>query len=166
VPYTSYARPVPAYPRPPAPVTSGEPVHIDETGRTPDGPPTATDLSYEARLRSSYNAAQGMQGPLDGRWTLVGPGGQALYSLQLVDSGLGAGLEGAWGDPRRKGAVDGSGFLDDIQRSGADLFLRFAPKPGAELTVVALRPTPDGRWTGEIYEKGDRKLVTLRREGP
>ncbi|HQT53981.1 MAG TPA: hypothetical protein PKX06_10945, partial [Phenylobacterium sp.] len=77
-----YVAPAPRRPRLTAPV------HIDEIGKTPEAPPTAVDLSYEARMRSSFNSAQGLQGPLDGAWTLRA-GGAELYDLQLVDSGSG-----------------------------------------------------------------------------
>ena len=43
---------------------------IDETGKSPDGPPTVIDLTYESRIRGSAAASQGLQGPLDGGWTV------------------------------------------------------------------------------------------------
>lgn len=137
------------------------PVHIDEIGKTPEGPPTATDLNYEARMRSSFNSAQGMQGPLDGAWSLRS-GGSELYDLQLVDTGSGS-LEGAWRDPRRRGAVDASGFIDSISRVGGQLTIRITPRPGAEPSIIMLSADVNGSWSGELNERGEHRSVTLRR---
>ena len=51
-------------------LTLDRPVMIDETDRSPDGPPTPLDLGYEARIRGSASSAQGLLGPLDGGWTV------------------------------------------------------------------------------------------------
>lgn len=155
-----YAPPAYVPPRPRRPQLTA-PVHIDEIGKTPEAPPTATDLSYEARMRSSFNSAQGMQGPLDGAWSLKA-GGSELYDLQLVDSGSGN-LEGAWRDPRRRGATDASGFIDTISRIGGQLIIRLTPRPGAEPTVITLNPDSSGGWSGDLTERGDRRSVTMRR---
>ena len=155
-----YAPPayVPARPRRPE-LTA--PVHIDEIGKTPEAPPTPTDLSYEARMRSSFNSAQGLQGPLDGAWSLRA-GGSELYDLQLVDSGSGS-LEGAWRDPRRRGATDASGFIDTLSRYGGQLTIRLTPRPGADAVVITLSADANGTWSGEINERGERRSVTMRR---
>ena len=155
-----YAPPAYVPPRPRRPQLTA-PVHIDEIGKTPEAPPTATDLNYEARMRSSFNSAQGMQGPLDGAWSLRA-GGSDLYDLQLVDSGSGN-LEGAWRDPRRRGATDASGFIDIISRIGGQLTIRITPRPGAEPTILLLFADSNGTWSGELTERGERRSVTMRR---
>lgn len=159
--------PAPAYvpPPPPAPKRPllSRPVNIDEHDKTPEAPLNPVERSYENRLRSSFASAQGMQGPLDGAWALRSRGGQTLYALQLVDKGLSQ-LEGAWRDPRRKGATEASGFLSDIYRSGAQLTLSFYPRPGAGAAVVTLNASSGGEWSGELSEGGDRTAVTLRRD--
>ena len=137
-----------------------EPMRLEETGKAPDGPPSPSDLYFESRVRASFAAAQGMQGPLDGRW-VVRTGGMELYDLQLVDKNQGA-VEGAWRDPRRKGAADASGFIDSVQRNGGELTVRFQPHPGADPVQLSLRQLGDS-WTGELIERGDRQTVTLRR---
>src|SRR6185312_2330982 len=104
------------------------PVHLEETGKTPDSPPTVRDMAYENRIRSSFASAEGFQGPLDGGWTMSA-GGQDLYALQIVDRR--DRLEGVWRDVRRKGALNASGLVDDMQRQGGDLILRFTPAQGA-----------------------------------
>ncbi len=139
------------------------PVHIDEVGKTPDGPPTPRDLAYDTRIRSSFSSAESFQGPLDGGWMLSADG-KDLYALQLVDRR--DRLEGVWRDIRRKGALNSSGLVDDVQRQGAELILRFTPTPEAPTTVATLHDSAGGLWTGELVEGVNRRPVTLRRTGP
>ena len=139
------------------------PVNVDEDDKTPEAPLNSLELGYESRLRSSFASAQGMQGPMDGAWTLRGSDGQQLYALQLVDKG-GGGLEGAWRDPRRRGSTDASGFLADAQRVGGQITARFYPSPGAGGATLTLTPGGVGVWTGELSEGGARVPVTLRRD--
>ena len=150
------------YTPPPRPRLSA-PVHVEETGKTADAPPTLRDMAYEARIRSSFASAEGFQGPLDGGWTLSADG-RDLYALQLVDQR--DRLEGVWRDVRRKGSLNASGLVDDIQRQGSQLTLRFTPAPGAPTAVATLHDAGAGRWTGELTEGGARRSVTLRRGGP
>lgn len=158
-----YAPPPPiSYARPPRPAV-GDPVHIDELGKTPDSPPTQTDLNYEARIRGSFASAQGMQGPLDGRWVLRGPDGAALYDLQLVDKNNGV-LEGAWRDPRRRAAADASGFVDVIERTGGAVTARFQIRANGQQAQLSLSFQGDGAWSGDLIEGGERRAVTMRRE--
>lgn len=138
------------------------PVRVDEIGKTPDSAPTVRDLAYDARIRSSFASAENFQGPLEGGWTLS-TADQALYALQLVDRR--DRLEGVWRDLRRRGAIDGSGLVDDMQRQGGALILRFTPQPGAATSVATLHES-GGVWTGELAEGGRRRSVTLRRTSP
>ncbi len=140
------------------------PVHIDETGKNPDAPPTVRDMAYDTRLKSSFASAQGFQGPLDGGWTLAARGAEDLYALQLVDRV--DRLEGVWRDLRRKGALNASGLVDDIQRNGQDLTLRFAGGGTAPVVTATLHGTYDGAWSGELTEGGRTRAVVLRRQAP
>lgn len=133
------------------------PVRLDETGKTPDGPPSIRDLSYDSRLRASFASAEGFQGPLEGGWTVGSPSAGDLYALQLVDRR--DRLEGVWRDLRRVGALNASGLVDDIQRTGDDLTLSFAA------ARLVLHVAPDGRWTGQLTEGGQTRPVALRRTG-
>jgi hypothetical protein len=144
-----------APPSPPPPPTIKEPVFVGQTGRTPDRPPSVADLAYESRIRASSASAQGFQGPLDGGWTLAAAEGE-LYAFQLSDKGAGV-VEGAWRDLRKAGALNASGFVDQIERVGGEVTLRFGP------AVATLQGTADGRWTGELAEGGRARAVTLRR---
>lgn len=158
-----YAPPPPiSYARPPQPV-AGDPVHIDELGKTPDSPPTPTDLNYEARIRGSFASAQGMQGPLDGRWVLRAGDGAALYELQLVDKNNGV-LEGAWRDPRRRGAADSSGFVDVISRTGGAMTARFQVRANGQQASLTLTAQADGSWAGELIDGAVRQAVSMRRD--
>lgn len=151
---TEPAEASPRYVPPPPRLSS--PVFVHETGRNPDGPATAADLAYDGRLRSSAASAQGFHGPLDGGWTLAA-GGRDLFVLQLTDrNGV---LEGAWRDLRRPGALDASGFVDQAERAGPDVTLRFS---GA---VAVLRAVETG-WTGELTEAGRTEPVRLTRRNP
>ena len=157
IPYTASAY----VPQPSRPQLTA-PVHIDEVGKTPDAPPRVQDLAYEARLRSSFASAQGFQGPLDGSWILAAADEGDLYALELVDKARGE-VEGAWRDLRRKGALGGSGFVDDIRRTGGGLTLRFVPDAGGAVATATLQGGYGGAWTGELDEGGRRRAVTLRR---
>jgi hypothetical protein len=103
-----------------------------------------------------------MQGPLDGRW-VIRAGSVELYELQLVDKSSGS-LEGAWRDPRRKGAADASGFLEDVQRYGTQLTVRIQAKPGVDPVRIVLEAGGNGDWAGQLTEAGDRRAVTMKRD--
>lgn len=150
---------LPAPPRPYVPSTRPAlttPVRIEETGKAPDGPPTAADLAYDSRIRSAMASAQAFQGPMAGAWTLTG-GGRELYALQLNDkNGV---VDGAWRDLRRAGALDGSGFIDAVERTEGGVVVRIGER------VVTLHPDTGG-WTGELAESGHSEAVSLRRRNP
>jgi hypothetical protein len=154
----------PSYARPSA---SGldRPVMIHETGLSPDGPPDLSQQTYESRVRGSIAAAQGLQGPLDGAWSLTDAAGTKLYAFQMVDPGGGYGLEGAWRDVRRGGIGD-VGVIDSVQRSGDALTVRFVPREGAAPVTAQLNQTSPGRWSGALTEGSGSADVTLVRDGP
>lgn len=159
------AEPAPAItatPRRPAPArpTLERPVMIDEAGRSPDGPPTPLDLGYEARIRGSASSAQGLQGPLDGGWTVRGPDGAALYGFQLVDRSGGGGLEGAW---RAMGGSGRVGLIDSLERTGSMLTVRINRGYGRPVTVLTLSAGADGGWVGDLSDETGTRAVTMRR---
>jgi hypothetical protein len=159
-PLVPEADPTPGLPRGPIPYSSASqaaphltaPVTVEQSGLSPDAPPTVRDLAYESRVRSSFASAQGFQGPLDGSFVLSA-GGQDLYALELVDRARGE-LEGAWRDLRKPGA---SGFVDEISRNpGGDLTLRFAD---ASATLRG----GGAQWSGQIQDGGRSQAAVLRR---
>jgi hypothetical protein len=142
--------------------TLDRPVMIDETGKSPDGPPTQLDIGYETRIRASVAAAQGLQGPLDGGWTVRSTYGVAVLSLQLVDRGNGYGqLEGAWRS--LDGPVSKVGLIDSLDRQPATLTIRISKSPGKPTVVLTLTPASDGSWSGEIQDEYGVHPVTMRR---
>lgn len=130
------------------------PVHIEETGRSPEGPPTTADLAYDNRLRASMAATQSFAGPMDGGWTLSA-GGRDLYVFQLTDRN--GAVQGAWRDPRRPGALDASGLIDQIELTDTGLTVRIGDR------IVALQADVEGRWKGDLSEDGRTVAVILRR---
>ncbi|MDP1738504.1 MAG: hypothetical protein Q8L23_13815 [Caulobacter sp.] len=138
------------------------PVMVDETGKNPDAPPTPVDIGYESRIRASASAAQGLQGPLDGGWTVRSAYGVAVLSLQLVDRGQGYGqLEGAWRS--LDGPVGKVGLIDSLDRQPVILIIRITKSPGKPTVVLTLAPASDGGWAGEIVDEWGVHPVTMRR---
>jgi len=158
---------VPSYARP-NPSGLDRPVMLHETGVSPDGPPDLSELTYESRVRGSIAAAQGLQGPLDGSWSLNSGAAGKLYAFQMVDPGAGFGdLEGAWRDLKRGEAIGAVGVMDDVTRNAdGGLTVRFSPRGPGEMVVVTLSPGAGGTWSGQITERGSTLPVTLVRDGP
>ncbi|MDB5448578.1 MAG: hypothetical protein JWQ97_3895 [Phenylobacterium sp.] len=135
---------------------------VDGPGKLPEPAPSVPELAYDSRLLSSFASAERFQGALDGGWTLSADGQGDLYAFQLVDRR--EGLEGAWRDLRRPRQPGASGFVDQMQRTPAELVLRFSPAP-QQLAVVTLRPA-GGALRGELDQTGQRIPVTLRKTSP
>lgn len=136
---------------PPRGVQAG-PLPLEQTGNTPDGPPTIADVAYDERLRASMAASRELRGALDGGWSVMA-GDRELYVLELADRK--GGVEGAWRDPRRPGV---SGFVDAVERTDGQIVMRFAA------AVVTLYGAA-GRWSGDIREGERVERVTLWRRG-
>ena len=148
---------------PPSGAFVGAPVNVDDYDRTPERPLNSVEQGYENRMRASFASAQGMQGPMDGGWTLRGQDGRTLYAFLFVDKNQPS-LEGAWRDPRRPGAADASGFFTVIQRSGGQVTASFYPRPGEGEAGLSLSSAANGEWRGELTEGGRRTSVVLRRD--
>ncbi len=169
----------PGYAPPPAPSTTyllarplvtsparrpdpGQPVMIDEVGKSPDGPPTVLDLTYESRIRGSAAASQGLQGPLDGGWTIRTAAGAPVLSLQLVDRGQGYGqLEGAWRS--LDVPVSRVGLIDSLDRQPTVLTIRITRAPGRPTAVLSLTPASDGTWRGDLMDDQGVRPVVMKR---
>jgi hypothetical protein len=138
------------------------PVMIDETGKSPDGPPTVIDLTYESRIRGSAAASQGLQGPLDGGWTVRTDAGAPVLSLQLVDRGNGYGqLEGAWRS--LDAPMSRVGLIDSLDRQPAVLTIRITKAPGKPTVVLSLTPASDGTWRGDLMDDRGVRPVVMKR---
>jgi hypothetical protein len=115
---------------------------------------TTDTPAYDDRLRASMAGVTSFQGPMDGSWTLRA-GDQDLYIFQLFDrNGV---VDGAWRDPRRPGALEASGFLDQAERRSDGLTLRMAGR------VANLKVDVEGRLSGDLIEADRTVAVTLRR---
>jgi hypothetical protein len=127
-------------------------------------PTPLPDAAFEGRMRDSFDAAQALQGPLDGRWTLYDAGGRALYAIQIVDPAGGGGpLQAAWRDPRDSSPLGALGVVSDIARTGGALRLSFTGRGGLINTLLLWRD-PHAGWSGRMVEGGKAMRVTLRRD--
>ncbi|HYE44342.1 MAG TPA: hypothetical protein VEA44_01070 [Caulobacter sp.] len=153
---------------PPPPVSRlpqlDRPVMIDELWRTPEAPPTVSEQAYESRIRGGAGSAQGLQGPLDGGWVLRGPDGRTLYGLQLVDRSTGTLEGGAFRSLRQDRPPGQAGLIESADRmADGSVQLRFTPRGSRQPAVLTLRPTAGG-WTGELWEGGATRPVTMGRQ--
>ena len=146
------------------PIPAPEPPEDEIPGHAvPQGAYVPMAEAYDLRVKGSILAAQGLQGPLDGGWAIEGPDGKTLYALQIVDKVGGyEGLEGAWRDVRRIGAVGSTGLIDFADRSYNGFQARFSPRPG-QLSTLDLTPRGDGTWSGKLNENGVQTSVVARR---
>ncbi len=122
------------------------------------------DNAVDARIRASAAAAQALQGPLDGAWTLVSTAGSPIFALQLVDRPGGQGpVEGVWRDLRRPSMPGDIGMIDQIARGPAALTITLNAAPGQSVVMISLHPDPAGMWSGELREGAGVTQVKLRR---
>ena len=123
----------------------------------------AGDAAIDARIRASAEAAESLQGPLDGSWTLVADG-RPIFAFQLVDKPGGRDpLEGAWRDLRRPASPGDIGVIDTLDRGRDTLTIGFAPRAGEPPVTIELKSGPDGGWAGELRQSGAVTPVSLRR---
>jgi hypothetical protein len=149
-------------PAAPATASGAGPTFLNDLGSRPDGPPTESDTLYETRILGAFRAAQGSQGPLDGRWVVAKAGGGVLYTLQFADPG-GREVEGAWRDMKVSGKGS-TGFIDAVQRDSTDTVVRFKPDGSAQGAEVRLHPSADGAWVGEAITAAGKIPVVMTRD--
>jgi hypothetical protein len=146
-----------------APAAPGAgPTFLNDVGSRPDGPPTESDTLYETRILGAFRAAQGSQGPLDGRWVVAKAGGGVLYTLQFADPGGGS-VEGAWHDMKASGKGS-TGFIDTVERDSADTVVRFKAEASARGAEVRIHPSADGAWVGEAITPSGKVPVVMTRD--
>ncbi|HTX47863.1 MAG TPA: hypothetical protein VME40_00610 [Caulobacteraceae bacterium] len=125
---------------------------------------TVTDNAIDDRIRDAAAAAEALQGPLDGSWTLVAASGKALYAFQFVDKPGGQDPpEGVWRDLRRPPGPGDIGLIGSMARGPGSLSLGFAAKPGARPVAIELKSGGSGGWSGQLHEDGVTINVMLRR---
>ena len=122
------------------------------------------DNAVDARIRDSAAAAQALQGPLDGAWTLVSAAGTPILALQLVDRPGGQGaVEGVWRDLRQPSTPGDISLIGQIARSPGALTITLNVSPGAGVVMISLHPDATGMWSGELREGAGVTQVKLRR---
>ena len=122
-----------------------------------------SDAARDERILSSAAAAESLQGPLDGGWTLVSGDGKVIYGFQFVDKPSGETPEGVWRDLRRPNVPGDIGLIDTMQRGAPDsLTIRFVAAPGQGATTITLKLAA-GVWSGDMTEAGAVTKVALRR---
>jgi hypothetical protein len=104
------------------------------------------------QIAASAAAAQALQGPLDGAWTLFDRRGGMLLTLQIGDPPTRGALACAWQDP--SGA---RGFADCSRRTGG-LTVRLAGEGVARLIRQGAN-----QWRGTLIRAGHTQSITLRR---
>jgi hypothetical protein len=164
----SAAAPAPLTPPAADPETEAAPA---EAPPAPFTPPTGPD--QQAAIQAAYQAAEALQGPLDGVWRLTDANGRTLFIFELSDAGgppapLAAtpdhpGIEGAWRNPDRPGSPDGSGFIDSVRGDGRWVQIRFVEGPDRRAEVVTLKAAAGARWTGELASATASRAVIMTR---
>jgi hypothetical protein len=123
----------------------------------------AGDSATDARIRASAEAAESLQGPLDGHWTLIGTDGSAIFAFQIVEKPSGEPPEGVWRDLRKPSVPGDIGMIDALARNQGALNISLVETPGAAATTIALKSGTDGSWSGQMVEGGKTTTVTMKR---
>jgi hypothetical protein len=117
------------------------------------------DAALNARIAESAQAAERLQGALDGSWVLTAADGRALYALELVDPARGGELEGVWRDLRRSGPPGDIGVIDRLEKEPRRLILSFGAPP-----VTVVLKARAGDWSGVARQGESAFAVNLRRK--
>jgi len=165
---------------PSAVVAPDAPLQTQPTPTPPPSTPTPSEtisppppVDIGANINAAYANAESVQGPLDGRWRLVGADGTDLFAFVMADTG-GApssraatpdapAIEGAWRDLRRPGALAASGFLQSVVHATDAVEIRFYEADPSAPTVVKLRADAAGAWSGDLVEAGSSRPVVMKR---
>jgi hypothetical protein len=124
------------------------------------------DNVIDGRIRASADAAESLQGPLDGAWTLVSGDGKPIYAFQIVDKPGGQSpLEGVWRDLRHPAIPGDIGLVDGLDRGGDSLTITLNATPQSPAVTVSLRRDANGLWSGGLHEGALITPVRLQRGG-
>jgi hypothetical protein len=125
------------------------------------GQAAPTQGGIDARIAGSAAAVQGLQGPMDGSWSLIDSAGRVRFLFQIVDPAGGSeDLQAAWREPSADGAL---GAVSMAHRTGDQMVLDFDVR-GAPARV-RLRQGHGGMWRGTLRMGGGVTAVRLRRPG-
>ena len=112
-----------------------------------------------ARIAESAQAAQALQGPLDGAWVLRDAKGRRLLILQIVDPAGGGPLAAAWREPGDGGAT---GYVDAIERTAGGLMIRVTSAENGKVAIIRLNRS-GMEFAGRRIEDGRSLAVRLTR---
>jgi hypothetical protein len=126
--------------------------------------PQAADpvaAAFDARMTQSAQAAQALQGPLDGTWLVRDPRGRVLLVLQISDPANEVGpLAAAWRAPTGPGL----GLVREITRSAGRLTIALDDASGLAWTIRLTRSSSGGIWRGRLKRGANEVFdVTLAR---
>ncbi len=114
--------------------------------------------AFDARMAASAEAAERLQGDLDGHWILVNARGRPLFVFEISDPPGGAApLAAGWR------AADGAGLgvVQAIARTGRRLKLAFAVD--GRSVRLDLRRRDARRWRGWLMQDDRRREACLER---
>ena len=96
-------------------------------------------MAYDQAVAEYELRADGMMGPLDGRWLASDASGRPMLELDLRDAGDGPRIEGAWrdltapeGTPERVGVVFGVRTPDGMVRASLQDGVALSIRRGAQ----------------------------------
>lgn len=143
------------------------PVTVDAYRHSYEGPLSSVEKAYEAGVKRNFDAQQVRMGPLDGSWMVRTQSGAPFMALMLSDRGRAdAEIEGAWRSLGARPGASRSGFLLSVGREGQTLVVRWYPSDDTgNISVMRLKPSPDGRWSGSVTARDVEFPVTMAR-GP
>lgn len=142
-----------------------KPVTLESYRRDYEAPADWREQVYQAGVRRNFDAQQARMGALDGPWTVKTLAGADFMALVIHDPGRpDAEVQGAWRGLGRGGT---SGLLLSIRRESEQLVVRWYDKETTgEPTIMRLRQSPDGRWTGTVRSRDVEVPVTMTRGAP
>jgi hypothetical protein len=106
------------------------------------------------RIGQSAGAAERLQGPLDGTWTLQDAWGRALFVFQIGDPPTGRPLSCAWRTPH------GEPRPGKCQKKQGSLTITFEASGKRRVVLHLAR---GGVWRGELFVGKAGQPVSLRR---
>jgi hypothetical protein len=140
------------------------PVKVEEYHRNYEAPQDAREASYEAGVKSAFDAQQALRGRLEGMWIVSAADGAPLLSLVISDPGRAdAPPGGARRDLSRAHDPDGSGLIEHVVEEGASVIMQIRLRADAPPATLRLKTSADGRWRGLLLDGGKPKPVVMDR---
>lgn len=135
------------------------PVTINAYRHSYEVSPNDQQIAYEQAVAQREIDYDDRMGPLDGRWHVMGPSGDAMLNLVISDSGDTRPVEGGW---RRPHAVGRAGDVEPIQSVERELPGQVAVSLG-DAGLLRLTPATDGQYVGMLIDDRGSHPVAVRR---